>query len=91
MQRLGYIKSRLDDRPAGRLPHSRPFDKGQSCDAELTNAKLTYMEYAIDSAGTGMEVHATHGPEQSPIERCLRDALHIFAPAGTSDIQALRS
>ncbi|WP_230511712.1 acyl-CoA dehydrogenase family protein [Salinispora arenicola] len=39
-----------------------------------------------------MEIHAAHGlrPEQSPIERHLRDALHIFAPAGTSDIQRLR-
>jgi len=67
-----------------------PLDKGQSCDAELINAKLTYMEYAIDSARTEMEIHAAHDPKQSPIERHLRDTLHIFAPAGTSDIQRLR-
>lgn len=58
------------------------LDEGQSCNAELINAKLTYMEYAIDSARIGMEIHAAHGPEQSPIERHLRDTLHIFAPAG---------
>jgi acyl-CoA dehydrogenase len=36
-------------------------------------------------------VHAACGlyPDR-PVERYLRDAHHIFAPAGTSDIQLLR-
>jgi hypothetical protein len=35
-----------------------------------------------------MEIHAALGLfTDRPIERCLRDALHIFAPVGTFDIQ----
>lgn len=38
-----------------------------------------------------METHAACGLfTDSPVERYLRDAYHIFAPAGTSDIQLLR-
>lgn len=68
------------------------LDHGLPCDAELINAKLINAEYAIDSARTAMEIHAAHGlhPDQSPIERHFRDALHTFAPAGTSEIQLLR-
>jgi len=38
-----------------------------------------------------MEIHAAHGlyPDR-PVERYLRDAHHIYAPAGTSDVQLLR-
>jgi alkylation response protein AidB-like acyl-CoA dehydrogenase len=38
-----------------------------------------------------MEIHAASGlyPDR-PVERYLRDAYHIFAPAGTSDVQLLR-
>ncbi|WP_353823972.1 hypothetical protein [Mesorhizobium sp.] len=38
-----------------------------------------------------MEVHAACGLfADRPIERLLRDAHHIFAPAGTSDVQLVR-
>jgi alkylation response protein AidB-like acyl-CoA dehydrogenase len=38
-----------------------------------------------------MEILAAGGlMTSSPMERYLRDAHHILAPAGTSDVQALR-
>lgn len=92
MQRLGHIQSRLMTARLAAYHAVHLLDRGQPCDAELINAKLINAEYAIDSARTAMEIHAAHGlhPQRSPIERYLRDALHIFAPAGTSDIQRLR-
>ncbi len=55
------------------------------------NAKLVNVELALDSARSAMEIHAASGLfTDRPIERYLRDAHHIFAPAGTSDIQRLR-
>ncbi|OZV72306.1 acyl-CoA dehydrogenase [Micromonospora echinospora] len=91
-QRLGTMQSRLMTARLAAYHAAHLLDNGQPCDAELINAKLINAEYAIDSARTAMEIHAAHGlqPAQSPIERYLRDALHIFAPAGTSDIQLLR-
>lgn len=91
-QRLGTMQSRLMTARLAAYHAAHLLDHGQPCDAELISAKLINAEYAIDSARTAMEIHAAHGlyPEQSPIERYFRDALHIFAPAGTSDIQLLR-
>jgi alkylation response protein AidB-like acyl-CoA dehydrogenase len=67
------------------------LDRGLPCDAELMNAKLINVEYALDSARNAMEVHAAAGLyTDRPVERYLRDAHHIFAPAGTSDVQLLR-
>lgn len=67
------------------------MDQGQPCDAELMNAKYLNVESAIDSAGDAMEIHAASGLfTDRPVERYLRDAHHIYAPAGTSDIQLLR-
>jgi alkylation response protein AidB-like acyl-CoA dehydrogenase len=67
------------------------LDHGVACDDELMNAKLINVEYALDSARNAMEVHGACGLyTDRPIERLLRDAHHIFAPAGTSDIQLLR-
>jgi hypothetical protein len=55
------------------------------------NAKLHNVESAMDSARNAMETHAVCGLyTDRPVERDLRDAYHIFAPAGTSDIQLLR-
>ncbi|WP_353824928.1 acyl-CoA dehydrogenase family protein [Mesorhizobium sp.] len=49
------------------------------------------LQDALDSARNAMEVHAACGLfADRPIERLLRDAHHIFAPAGTSDVQLLR-
>lgn len=67
------------------------LDHGLPCDAELINAKLVNTEYALDSARAAMEIFAARGLQTTyPIERYLRDAQHIYAPAGTSDIQRLR-
>ncbi|GAA1213792.1 acyl-CoA dehydrogenase family protein [Streptomyces rhizosphaericus] len=64
---------------------------GAGCDAELMNAKLINVELVLDSVRTAMEIHAAAGlMDDIPIGRYLRDAHHIFAPAGTSDIQLLR-
>jgi hypothetical protein len=55
------------------------------------NAKLINTEYAIDSARAAMEIFAARGLHVGhSVERYLRDAYHIYAPAGTSDIQRLR-
>jgi hypothetical protein len=38
-----------------------------------------------------MEIHSAAGLfTDLPVERYLRDAFHIFAPAGTSDVQLIR-
>ncbi|MFI1700373.1 acyl-CoA dehydrogenase family protein [Streptomyces bobili] len=64
---------------------------GAGCDAELMNAKLINAELALDSARAAMEIHAAAGLlADVPIGRYLRDAHHLIAPAGTSDIQLLR-
>ncbi|WP_431893343.1 acyl-CoA dehydrogenase family protein [Micromonospora haikouensis] len=91
-QRIGAIQSRLMVARLAAYHAVHLLDSGRPCDAELVNAKLINAEHAIDSARTAMEIHAAHGlhPAQSPLERYFRDALHIVAPAGTSDIQLLR-
>ncbi|GAA3711242.1 acyl-CoA dehydrogenase family protein [Streptomyces sp. NEAU-PBA10] len=102
--KLGQIQSRLMTarltayHAAGLLDRHRPEDDApeartdfSSCDAELMNAKYVNTEYALDSARTAMEIHAAAGLHTNrPMERYLRDAHHIYAPAGTSDIQLLR-
>ncbi|MFD8609641.1 acyl-CoA dehydrogenase family protein [Streptomyces sp. NPDC059631] len=78
--------------PAGQQDHQpRLAVTGQGCDAELVNAKLVNTESVLDSVRTAMEIHAGAGLlADSPIGRFLRDAHHLSAPAGTSDIQLLR-
>jgi alkylation response protein AidB-like acyl-CoA dehydrogenase len=67
------------------------LDQGKPCDAELMNAKLVNVESVLDTVRTAMEIHGAAGLfTDRPLERYLRDAHHIYAPAGTSDIQALR-
>ncbi|WBB78535.1 acyl-CoA dehydrogenase family protein [Micromonospora sp. WMMD882] len=91
-QRIGAMQSRLMVARLAAYHAAHLLDRGLPCDAELVNAKLVNAEQTIDSARTAMEIHAAHGlhPARSPIERYFRDALHIVAPAGTSDIQLLR-
>jgi alkylation response protein AidB-like acyl-CoA dehydrogenase len=89
--KVGQMQSRLMTARLAAYHAVHLLDKGVDCDAELMNAKLINVEYTLDSARNAMEVHAACGlyPDR-PIERYLRDAHHIFAPAGTSDIQLLR-
>jgi acyl-CoA dehydrogenase len=90
-QKLGQMQSKLMTARLALYHAGLLLDRGLPCDPELINAKLINVEYALDSARTAMEIHAACGlfPDR-PIERYLRDAYHIFAPAGTSDIQLLR-
>ncbi len=89
--KLGQMQSRLMTARLTAYHAVHLLDCGLSCDAELMNAKLVNVEYALDSARNAMEIHAASGLfTDRPIERYLRDAHHIFAPAGTSDIQRLR-
>ncbi|MEV4333610.1 acyl-CoA dehydrogenase family protein [Streptomyces sp. NPDC049597] len=89
--KIGQMQSRLMTARLAAYHAAHLLDMGQPCDAELMNAKFINVEWAIDSARAAMEIHAAAGLfTDRPIERYVRDAFHIFAPAGTSDIQLLR-
>lgn len=89
--KIGQMKSRLMTARLTAYHAVHLLDRGAACDAELMNAKLNNVESAIDSARNAMEIHAASGLfADRPVERYLRDAYHMFAPAGTSDIQLLR-
>jgi alkylation response protein AidB-like acyl-CoA dehydrogenase len=90
-QKIGQIQSRLMTARITAYHAVHMLDQGLPCDVELMNAKLVNVESALDSAREAMEIHAAAGlSTERPVERYLRDAFHIFAPAGTSDIQRLR-
>lgn len=89
--KLGQMQSRLMTARLAAYHAVHLLDQGVDCDAELMNAKVVNVESALDSARNAMEIHAAAGLfTNRPIERFLRDAHHIFAPAGTSDVQLLR-
>ncbi len=89
--KLGQMQSRVMTAQLAAYHAVHLLDQGVPCDAELMNAKLINVEYALDSARNAMEVHGAVGLfTDLAIERYLRDAHHIFAPAGTSDVQLLR-
>jgi alkylation response protein AidB-like acyl-CoA dehydrogenase len=89
--KLGQMQSRLMTTRLAAYYAVHLLDQGLPCDADLMNAKLINVEYALDSARNAMEVHAACGLyTDRPVERYMRDAHHIFAPAGTSDVQLLR-
>lgn len=89
--RLGRMKSRLMTARLAAYHAVHLLDRGLPCDAELMNAKYLNYESSIESARDAMEIHAASGLfTDRPVERYLRDAQHIYAPAGTSDIQLLR-
>jgi alkylation response protein AidB-like acyl-CoA dehydrogenase len=90
-QKLGEMLSRLMTARLAAYHAAHLLDAGLPCDAELMNAKLVNVEYAIDSARSAMDVHGAIGLDAAlPVQRYLRDAHHIVAPAGTSEIQRLR-
>ena len=90
-QKLGAMQSRLMTAQLTLYYAAHLLDRGLSRDALLFNAKLVNVELLLDSARTAMEVHGARSlfPDQG-IERHVRDAFHLFAPAGTSDVQRLR-
>ena len=90
-QKLGQLQSDLMTARISLYHAVHMLDQGLPCDAELMNAKLVNVELSLNAARTAMEVHAAHGLSGGrKLERLLRDAHHIYAPAGTSDIQRLR-
>jgi alkylation response protein AidB-like acyl-CoA dehydrogenase len=89
---LGQMQSKVMTARLAAYYAAHLLDHGQSCDAELQNAKLVNAEYAVDSARLAIEIHGAYAlfPENSPIARYQRDAFHILPPAGTSAVQRLR-
>jgi alkylation response protein AidB-like acyl-CoA dehydrogenase len=89
--KLGLIESRVMSARLAVYHATHLLDIGAGDDALLFNAKLTGADLLLDSARAAMEIHAAVGlTTDAPMERYLRDAHHIQAPAGTSDVQALR-
>jgi alkylation response protein AidB-like acyl-CoA dehydrogenase len=90
-QRLGHMQSQLMTARLVAYHAAHLLDRGLPCDAELMNAKLINVESAVESAKLALEVHGAYGLDGGrSVQRYLRDAHHIYAPAGTSDIQRLR-
>lgn len=90
-QKLGQLHSHLMTARLAAYHAVHLLDQGLPCDEELMNAKLVNVETLLDSARIAMQVHAACGLiADRAIERNVRDAQHIYAPAGTSDIQRLR-
>ncbi|HET6504496.1 MAG TPA: acyl-CoA dehydrogenase family protein [Amycolatopsis sp.] len=90
-QKLGQMQSQLMTARLVAYHAAHLLDLGLPCDFELMNAKLVNVESSLDSARTAMEIHAAYGlSADGPLERYVRDAYHIYAPAGTSDVQRLR-
>jgi alkylation response protein AidB-like acyl-CoA dehydrogenase len=90
-QKLGQLKSDLMTARLLAYHAAHLLDLGLPCDAELMNAKLVNVELSLNAARTAMEVHAAYGlSADRRLERLVRDAHHIYAPAGTSDVQRLR-
>lgn len=89
--KLGEMHSRLMTAELAAYHAVRLLDQGRPCDAELMSAKLVNTESALTSARVAHEVFAGHGCQRERhIERYLRDVLHTFPAAGTSDVQRLR-
>ena len=90
-QKLGDMRSRLMTARLASYHAVHLLDRGQRCDAELMNAKLVNTESALTSARAALEIFAGRGCQREHhIERHLRDVIHTFPAAGTSDVQRLR-
>ncbi|MFD5115187.1 acyl-CoA dehydrogenase family protein [Streptomyces sp. NPDC058391] len=90
-QRLGRMQSRLMTARNLAYHAALLLDDGVPCDYELMNAKLVGTEAVEESARDAMRVHGARGLRTDrPIERFFRDAQHLYAPAGTSEVQLLR-
>ncbi len=90
-QKLGDMRSRLMTARLAAYHAVHLLDQHQPCDAELMNAKLVNTESALTSARAALEIFAGRGCQRDHhIERYLRDVIHTFPAAGTSDVQRLR-
>ncbi|NIH77985.1 acyl-CoA dehydrogenase family protein [Amycolatopsis viridis] len=90
-QKLGQMQSQLMTARVLAYHAAAMLDQGLPCDAELMSAKLENYELSQASAKLAMEIHGAYGLiADRQVERYVRDAHHMYAPAGTSDIQRLR-
>ncbi len=90
-QKLGDMTSRLMTARLAAYHAVHLLDQRHDCDAELMNAKLVNTESALTSARAALEIFAGRGCQTSHnIERYVRDVIHTFPAAGTSDVQRLR-
>jgi alkylation response protein AidB-like acyl-CoA dehydrogenase len=90
-QKVGEMHSRLMTARLAAYHAVHLLDRRQPCDAELMNAKLVNTESALTSARVALEIFAGRGCQRDHhIERYLRDVIHTFPAAGTSDVQRLR-
>jgi acyl-CoA dehydrogenase len=89
--KLGEMSSRLMTARLAAYHAVHLLDQRRGCDAELMNAKLVNTESALTSARAALEIFAGRGcQKEHHIERYLRDVIHTFPAAGTSDVQRLR-
>ncbi|SFF75139.1 Acyl-CoA dehydrogenase [Actinacidiphila alni] len=89
--KLGELRSHLLTARTLAYHAVRLLDAGRPCDDDLINAKHVTTELLQDSARTAMNIWAAAGLlTEHPVQRYVRDALHMFPPAGTGDIQLLR-
>jgi alkylation response protein AidB-like acyl-CoA dehydrogenase len=89
--KVGEMTSRLATARLAAYHAVHLLDQGKACDMELINAKLINTELALTSARVAMEIFAARGVQREfHVERYLRDVLHTFPAAGTSDVQRLR-
>ncbi|GAA1892780.1 acyl-CoA dehydrogenase family protein [Actinomadura bangladeshensis] len=90
-QRIGEINERLMTARTLAYQAAHMLDHGQPCDDALISAKYRGVESLMESALDAMKIHAAAGLRRDRcIERLVRDAFHIDAPAGTGDIQLRR-
>lgn len=89
--KIGRIRSNLLTAGITAYHAASLLDHEQACDDELMNAKLIGVDLLLDSARTAIDAHGAAGLLcEHTIERYLRDAHHLLAPAGTPDIQRRR-
>lgn len=90
-QRIGQINERLMTARTLAYQAAHMLDHGRACDDELVSAKYRGVESLMESVLATMKIHAAAGLRRDRcIERLVRDAFHIDAPAGTGDIQLRR-
>ena len=89
--KVGEMYARLQSARLSAYYAVHLLDQGQSCDSELMTAKLLNTESAFTSVKDAIDIFAGRGClKEYNVERYLRDVIHTFPAAGTSDIQRLR-
>ncbi|KAF9925828.1 Leucine dehydrogenase [Linnemannia zychae] len=90
-QKLGQMQSQLMTIRLTVYHAVHLLDEDIPYDADLISTKLVNVESSLDAVRTAMEIYAAYGlyPDHH-VERFFHDANHIYALAGTLDIQHLR-